>query len=314
MGVRNRRLGRIVEADLFPGLAVGEQLAQQFIVQLVPGFVAEERTNQAVTEQIQVADRVEDLVLDELVLVTQAVFVEHAVIVEDDRVVHRTAQREILFAQHFDVAHEAERARAADFLDERGRREVDLGAGSAPGENRVVEVDRETDLEAVERLEPRPLVAVADDDRLLDAHEALRSGLFLDSGRLQQEHERTCAAIHDRHFGRRKIHVCVVDAQAGERREQVLDRGDADAILDQGGRQPGIADILAAGTDFDWFGQVDTTKNDARIDRSGTQRHVNLFTGVKANTGRAYHILKRTLSDHLFYFPWGQEGAKRAES
>jgi len=35
---------------------------------------------------------------------------------------------------------------------------------------------------------------------------------------------------------------------------------------------------------------------------------------VKANTGRAYHILKRTLSDHLFYFPWGQEGAKRAES
>jgi hypothetical protein len=94
----------------------------------------------------------------------------------------------------------------------------------------------------------------------------------------------------------------------------MFDRGDTHAILDQRGRQPGVADVLAAGTDFDWFGKIHTTENDARVDRSRAQRHVNLFTGVKANTGRAYHIFERTLSDHLFYFPWGQEGAKRAES
>ena len=29
---------------------------------------------------------------------------------------------------------------------------------------------------------------------------------------LQQEHERTCAAVHDRHFGRGQVDVCVVDS------------------------------------------------------------------------------------------------------
>ena len=139
-------------------------------------------------------------------------------------------------------------------------------------------------------------------------------GLFLDARGLQQEHERTGAAVHDRHFGRGQVDIGVVDAQAGKRRQQVFDRRNAHAILDQRGRQAGVADIFAAGADFDRLGQIHTTEHDARIDRSGTQRHVHLFTGVKANTGRAYHILERTLSDHLFYFPWGQEHAKRAES
>src|SRR5262249_41239286 len=77
--VGDRRLGRIAEADLFPGLLVREQFAQQLVVQLVARLVAVERADQAVTEQVQIADRVQDLVLDELVLVTQAVLVQHAV-------------------------------------------------------------------------------------------------------------------------------------------------------------------------------------------------------------------------------------------
>ena len=50
MRVRNRRLGRIAEADFFPRLFVGEQFAQQLVVEFVAGLVAVERTDQAVAD------------------------------------------------------------------------------------------------------------------------------------------------------------------------------------------------------------------------------------------------------------------------
>src|SRR5690606_39469261 len=99
-----------------------------------------------------------------------------------------------------DVLHEAEGTGPADLLDEGGGGEVDLGAGGRLVEDRVVEVDREADLEALEGLEAGPLVAVLDLDRLLDADEALGLVLLLDARRLQQEHEGTGRAVHDRHL------------------------------------------------------------------------------------------------------------------
>ena len=94
-----------------------------------------------VAGQVQVADRVEDLVAHELVGVAQAVVVEDAELVEDDGVVHRAAQAEVALAHVFQVAHEAEGARAADFLDVGVGGEVDLRArlrwpGSSDGRTR----------------------------------------------------------------------------------------------------------------------------------------------------------------------------------
>ena len=66
-------------------------------------------------EQIKIADRVEHLVLDEFVVVTQAVTVEHAVFVEHHGVVQSTAERQTVFAQPFDLLHEAEGAGAGHF-------------------------------------------------------------------------------------------------------------------------------------------------------------------------------------------------------
>src|SRR6185312_3765499 len=199
-------------------------------------------------------------------------------------------------------------------LDERRGRKVDFRAGRAAGEDRVVEIDGETDLETVERLEARPLVAITHDDRLLDAHEAFGRGLFLDSRRLQQEHERAGAAIHDRHFRRGKIHVGIVDAQTGDRRQQMLDRGDAYIALDQGCGKTGIANVLATGADLDRLVQIDAAEHDTGVDRGGTQGHVDLFTGVKTDARRANHVLECALSDHLFYMSPGAGAAKRAES
>ncbi len=78
-------------------------------------------------------------------------------------------------------------------------------------EDRVVELDLEVDLEAVEGIELRPLVAILDPHALVHADEALGATLLFDTGRLQQEHERTGAAVHDRNFGRGDLDDRVVD-------------------------------------------------------------------------------------------------------
>jgi hypothetical protein len=54
----------------------------------------------------------------------------------------------------------------------------------------MVELDRETDAEAVMRARSGDLVAVAHLDVLSDPHETLGRVLLGDAGGLQQEHER----------------------------------------------------------------------------------------------------------------------------
>src|SRR5207237_329312 len=68
LDVGNRRLLRILEDQLFPCALVREQRAQQAVVQPVSGFVAGEFADETVAEQVEITDRIEDLVLDELIL------------------------------------------------------------------------------------------------------------------------------------------------------------------------------------------------------------------------------------------------------
>src|SRR5450432_1300230 len=74
--VRNWRVGETLESHFLPGAVRADQRSQQFVVQRMSGFEAAELADQAMSQQIQVADCIEDLVLDELVLITQSVFVQ----------------------------------------------------------------------------------------------------------------------------------------------------------------------------------------------------------------------------------------------
>ena len=97
-------------------------------------------------------------------------------------------------------------------------------------QQRMVEADGVADLEVIRRVDRDALVAVAictgrrifrylrGADRLLDAR-------FLD-----QIQERRRAAVHDRHFAVIELDDDVVDADADERGEQVLDRFDRRAV------------------------------------------------------------------------------------
>src|SRR5690606_3853047 len=196
------------------------------------GLVAGEGADQAVSQQIEIANGVEDLMPDELIAIAQPVLVQYAVVVDDHGVVQAAAQRQLLALHPLDITQKPERAGATDLLNKGGGGKVDLGVLIQGLEQRMVEIDGEGYLEAVIRLEATPLVAFLHPDRLFDADEALERVLLFDAGGTDQKHERPGAAVHDRHFGRADVDVAVVDAEAGQGREQMLYGRYPHAVLD----------------------------------------------------------------------------------
>jgi len=166
----------------------------------------------------------------------------------------------------------------------------------------VVEHDRERQSQAVVRIEARPAVAVAHLDRPADAEEALRRALLLEAGRLQQEHERRGAAVHDRHFRPREVDVEIVDPEPGERGHQVLDGGHLSPAALERAAQARVAHRLGARADVDRRREIDPAEDDAGVARRGTQRHDDLAAGVQADSGGLDYRLDGPLPEHLSSF------------
>jgi len=164
----------------------------------------------------------------------------------------------------------------------------------------VIEIDLEAHLEAVERNEGGAFVALFHRYFALDADELLGRFLLLQASGLDQEYERTCAAVHDRYFRRGQFDIGVVDTQAGHGRKQMLHGIHFDVTLDQGGRHGGFADVRGPGGDFHHRVEVSPAEHDASIDGSRLQGQVNLLPGVQADTGRPDDVLQGALSDHGF--------------
>jgi hypothetical protein len=110
-------------------------------------------------EQVEVADRIEHLVLDELVAVAQTIGVQHAVLVEHDGVFQPAALRQAVLAQPLHLLHETEGARPRDFADVRVLGKIDGHRLTGAIDCRMIETDRERQAETVVRFEARPLFA-----------------------------------------------------------------------------------------------------------------------------------------------------------
>ena len=93
--------------------------------------------------------------------------------------------------------HKAKGSGSANFFYKGSTGEIDFSHARTITENRVIEINRESDLEPVKGIKSRPLVAVFDAYLLLDANESLRCILFFDARGLQQENERAGAAMDD---------------------------------------------------------------------------------------------------------------------
>ncbi|SPA45666.1 conserved hypothetical protein [Cupriavidus taiwanensis] len=301
LGLRQeRRRGFLdaVEGDQLVGFLVGEQRAQQLVVQAMAGFVRHIGADQRMAHHVQVADRIQDLVAHELVAVAQFLVVEHAVLVQHDRVVQAAAARQAHFAQGLDLVRKAEGAGAGNLAHVAGVGEIDREGLAGLVDRRVAEVDGERQLEAEERLQPRQLVAFAHFHRLLHADEGLGRILLLDASRLQQEHERRRAAVHDRDFLGVDVDIEIVDAQAGAGGHQVLDGGNARASLLQHRRQARVADGRSGHGNLDGLGQVDASEDDAGTRRRRTQRQRDLAAGVQADANGLHKGFDRALFEH----------------
>src|SRR5450759_502188 len=192
--------GRI-EGDQLPSFGSREQGARQGVVQPVTGFVGGVFADQRVSEQIQIADGVEHLVLGKFVVVTQPLAVQDARFIEHDRILQVAPQDKACGTQRLHVLHEAEGSSAADFLDVRMLGKIDRDVAVFRSEYRVREIDGEIEHEPLMWIEARPLVVLPRFDGRLDPQIAFGSRLLNDAGRLQQKDERPRASIHDRDLG-----------------------------------------------------------------------------------------------------------------
>src|SRR5690554_1573896 len=96
-------------------------------------------------QQVKVTDRIEHLVLDELIVVAQATLVNDTILINHDGIIEATAQGEIIGAQVFKITHEAESPRPGNLLDEGSGREVHHGRLLLLFEDRVVKLDGKRD-------------------------------------------------------------------------------------------------------------------------------------------------------------------------
>ena len=137
------------------------------------GFVRGKCTDNVVTTHEQVANGVEHFVTNEFIFKTQAVFVQYAIIVNNDGTIEAAAQAQATGLQIFDITHETESTRAADLAHERISREIHRIALSAGVDRRMVKVDGEIQRKTIVRSELSPLVAIFDPNGLFDANKFL---------------------------------------------------------------------------------------------------------------------------------------------
>ena len=89
----------------------------------------------------------------------------------------------------------------------------------------------------------------------------------------------------------------VVDAQAGQRRHEMLHRGNADIALLQHRRHARVARRRLARQVHD-LGQVDAVKHDPGVGLCRAQGELYPPSGVDADASRADEILNAALSEH----------------
>ena len=128
--------------------------------------------------------------------------------------------------------------------------------------------------------------------------EFLRRVLVDDAGRLQQEHERRGAAIHDRQFRRIDLDERIVDAESCKRRHQVFDRRNPHLPRRQRGRHRRIADVSDKSRNQHRRTHVYSTEYDSRIHRRRAQRHDDFLAGMHTDPGGTNRVLQCSLIDH----------------
>src|SRR6185437_16320393 len=198
--------------------------------------------------QRHVADRIQNLMADELIGETLTFLVDHAIIVQRQRVLQRRAMRQIHPAQSFQVFQEAEGAGRRDGLAEipGGKNEAEFLASDRGAW--IIEYEIVPGL--VGGLERGGSIAVLHLDPFSQRKNAALLALPPQTGLLDQKKIRERVAIQDGGLRPIQTHIYVVQAGAGDGRHQVLDHAHPDAVFFDHCAQPGLRHQVITSGDF----------------------------------------------------------------
>ena len=155
-----------------------QKLTHHLRVQGVSGLVCHNVPDDRHAREGEIADEVEDLVPDELILVPEAFFVQHRIPGKGHGIVQGSPLGQAVRLQGFDVAQEPEGARIGHLAQERLFRRQVLEA--LLPEHGMVEIDEAGNARRVRRPDSDLLVAFAYEDGLNDLDNGLDgSGLIM---------------------------------------------------------------------------------------------------------------------------------------
>ena len=80
--VRNRRFLRVCKRNLFITGLVFEHGPEELVIQVMSRLIRLQLTDEAVAQEVSIADGIQDLVNHKLVGVAQSIFIENTLVVE----------------------------------------------------------------------------------------------------------------------------------------------------------------------------------------------------------------------------------------
>ena len=231
--------------------------------------------------QRKVADQVQHLVAHELVGETQRP-VLHAVLRENDRALGRRAADQAHVAQLGLVFAESERACRGDLAGVVAGFQVGRELLTADGRR---EVDDVVDTVAGAGIDADELASVAYLDLPEDADVLAAAALLLQSDRLERLDIRQGAPVEDRQFEIVHFDDHVIDAEADQRREQVLGGRDQHGLAHQAGGVADLGDVAAVGGNLEVV-EISPAEDDARAGGRCHQPHRDLGARVQADAAK----------------------------
>ena len=213
----------------------------------VSGAFGDDVAEDVMSGKGEIADEVEDLMADELIIETQRA-VEDALTVEDDGAGFGDAADEAHVAQHLLVFLKAESARRGDLRGVVSCSEVD---GETLAANRRGEIDLVGNAVAPARIDADELIAFADFDSLADAEVFAAAALCLEADVTEGFDIGERTAVEDGELEVVNFDDDVVDAASDEGRKQVLGGGDEHTLAHQAGGVADLGDVAAGGRDFE---------------------------------------------------------------
>src|SRR5687768_15200840 len=169
----------------------------------------------------------------------------------------------------------------------------------------MIEGDAVCDLEMVRRIQGDAFVATSQGNRTPNLEVAAGRFKSPDTGFLNQVDERRRAAVHDRYFGRIQLDDDVVDPEADQCGEQMLDGIYAHRVAHQAGRVTDRADMIDGGRDLETT-EIRTPETNTGTGGCRLEREGHLATRMQTNSRAGCGSFKCPLCAHRLSGPSGR--------